>query len=139
MVLTDNQGQVKKWGDVQYGVTTWRDPSTWITYDNRQYTVSDFKGQKHSSVCNNCTLYIEVVEDNIYYTAVDLREENKVSTLDQCKDLCTSEADCTVFSYRKDVLRCYYEEKKIGSSACTNCVSGTQVCYGYLSNNPSDI
>ena len=136
MVLTDDKGNVKKWGALPYGVTTRQDPSTWITYDNRHYTVSNFRGQKHSSVCGNCT---EVVEYGIYYTAVELREENDVSTTEKCKDLCTSEADCTVFSYRKDVLRCYLKKEKLGSSACTNCVSGTQACYGYLSNNPSDI
>ena len=137
MVLTDHQGNVKKWGSVQYGVATWQDPSTWRSYENRQYTVSNFRATelKYSSVCN-CT---EIVEYGIYYTAVELREESDVSTMEKCKDLCTSEADCTVFSYRKDVLRCYLKKEKLGSSACTNCVSGTQACYGYLSNNPSDI
>ena len=43
MVLTDGQGNVKKWGAVQYGVATWQDPSTWITHDNRQHTVTNFK------------------------------------------------------------------------------------------------
>ena len=31
MVLTDNQGNVKKWGVVEYGAMSWQDPSTWIT------------------------------------------------------------------------------------------------------------
>ena len=135
MVLTDNQGQVKKWGAVQYGVATWQDPSTWITYDNRQYTVTNFKGQKHSSVCNNCT---EIIEDGICYISVDLREVKNVLTMEECKDLCTSVEECTVFSYKKDVKRCYLKKGKRRSSVCTDCVSGTQACYGYISNIPQN-
>ena len=132
MVLTDDQGNVKKWGAVQYGVATWQDPSTWITYDNRQYTVSNFRARefKYSSICN-CT---EVVENDIVYDGQQLKNVGDVSTMEKCKDLCTSQSGCVVFTYKTTQKMCSLMKSQLNPQTTTGYVSGTPACYGYRSN-----
>ena len=130
MVLTDGQGHVKKWGAVQYGVTTWKDPSTWITYDNRQYTVNNFKLLNHSSVCPKCTEFIEF-DTGYPYNLV--KSVEGVSSYRECKDLCTSHVKCKVWTYWTDIHSCRLRSKKDEVSIRSGRISGTEACYGFIS------
>ena len=135
MVLTDSLGVVKKWGAVQkqqqqqqqqqHETTTWRDPNTWITYDNRRYTVSNFRGQTHDSVCN-CT---EILENNINYPSTNLDDIGNILTWEECRNLCTDKAGCAVFSYWTDHKRCYMKTKKTYEQDYGGFISGTAACY----------
>ena len=125
MVLTDGQGQVKKWGAVQYGVTTWQDPSTWITYDNRQYTVSNFKSFNQS--CPRCT---EFINYGTRYAGATFKDIQKVPSFYKCKDLCTKHVECKVWVFDRSDKECNLksEEGKIKSDKTAK-VSGTRACF----------
>ena len=127
MVLTDNQGHVKKWGVVEYGAMWWQDPSTWITYDHRQYSVSNFKSSNHSSVCPKCT---EVLEFNVGYPHNDVKMVKGFSTFTECKDACTDHVDCAVWTFNSKSSKCYLKRKIVERKNGNVKVSGTQACYG---------
>ena len=125
MVLTDDQGNVKKWGAVQYGVATWQDPSTWITYDNRQYTVSNFKLSNQS--CPECT---EVVHSDTRYTGDDFKMVENISSYTDCKNLCTKFNECEVWTWDKKTRKqCKLKKKKMDIKSDKGIVSGTRGCF----------
>ena len=125
MVLTDDQGNVKKWGAVQYGVATWQDPSTWITYDNRQYTVSNFKLSNQS--CPECT---EVVHSDTRYTGDDIQMVENIPSYTDCKNLCTKFNECEVWTWDKKTRKqCKLKKKKMDIKSDKGIVSGTRGCF----------
>ena len=137
MVLTDGQGNVKKWGIVEYGVATWQDPSTWTTYDNRQYTVNNFTGLNHSSVCPKCT---EIVDFGVAYPGDNTKDEDTdldliagISFATECKNRCTKHPDCIFWTLTISKKECRLKSKKRFSQKHADKISGTQSCYDYSS------
>ena len=134
MVLTDDQGNIKKWGAVQYGVATWQDPSTWITYGNRQYTVSNFKLSNQSCpVCN----HTEVVEFRTYYAGDPLKVIDKISSYAECKNLCTGHNECEVWTWDGYIKQCKLKRRKIEVIPDGDIVSGTRACFTEASKDGS--
>ena len=133
-MLTDGQGNVKKWGAVQYGVTTWQDPSTWITYNNRRYTVNNFKLFNQS--CPRCTEYINV---GARYPWATIKQIDKVSSFTKCKDLCTRHVECKVWVFDRSDKECKLksEEGQMKPDKSEK-VSGTRACFDYNSDNNND-
>ena len=124
MVLTDNQGHVKKWGAVQYGVTTWQDPSTWITYDNRRYTVTNFKLVNQS--CPVCTEYVDF---GTRYTGDEFKKVEGVLSFTECKNLCTEHDECEVWTLNRSIHQCKLKKRKIDVISDGDIVSGTRACF----------
>ena len=130
MVLTDGQGHVKKWGIVEYGALSWQDPSTWITYDKRQYTVSNFKLFNRS--CPRCT---EFVYFEARYLGDTMEIVKDVSSHAKCKDHCSRHDECKVWIL--DTLRniCRLKSEKDEMKSEKGKVSGTRACYGENSDD----
>ena len=135
MVLTDNEGHVKKWGAVQYGVMSWRDPSTWVTHDNRQYTVNNFKLLNHSSVCPKCT---EFIDAGAGYPLNLVESVEGISSYTECKDLCTRHIGCKVWTLLSLEQTCRLKSEKGSVWRTKHRISGTQACYGFISETSDD-
>ena len=130
MVLTDNQGHVKKWGAVQYGVATWQDPSTWITYDNRKYTVSNFK-----LVNQSCPVCRERVAFGTRYTGDNFKKIENVLSFTDCKNLCTGNNECEVWTLNRSMKQCKLKKRKFNVISDGKIVSGTRACFNENSEN----
>ena len=137
MVLTDNQGHVKKWGIVEYGTMSWQDPSTWITYDSRQYTVSNFKLFNQSCPRPRCT---DVLHFGVRYPGATMKIVENVSSYAKCKDICTGHVECKVWTFSTSDKKCRLKSKieKISSDDGSK-ISGTRACSAYSSDNGGDV
>ena len=125
MVLTDNQGHVKKWGIVEYGTMSWQDPSTWMTYESRQYTVSNFKLFNQS--CPRCT---EFLHFGARYPGNNIKKVEGVQSFTECKDLCTTHGvECKVWTFTVSKKECKLKSEKGNTVKDGDKVSGTRVCF----------
>ena len=131
-MLTDGQGKIKKWGAVQYGVTTWQDPSTWITSYDRQYAVSNFK-----LVVQSCPICTEHVNFGARYTGDDFKRIENILSFTKCKDLCTGHNDCEVWTLNRSMKQCKLKKKKGKVISDIKVVSGTRACFNRTSESGS--
>ena len=131
---------MKKWGAVEYGAMAWQDPSTWMTYDNRQYTVSNFKGLNHTSVCPKCTEFIDI---GAGYPGYKIDTIENVRSFTECKDLCTKHAQCKAWTLSRSDEKCRLKskkelvERKKGLESKKR-ISGTEACYGFTSQTSDE-
>ena len=126
MVLTDNQGCVKKWGMVEYGTMSWQDPSTWITYDSRQYTVSNFILFKQSCPRPRCT---DIIHFGVRYPGNDIEEFEGIPSFTKCKDLCTRHVEYNAWTFTISKKECKLKSEKGNTVKDGDKVSGTRVCF----------
>ena len=82
---------------------------------------------KYSSFCN-CT---EIVENDIAYDGQQFKNVTDVSPMEKCKDLCTSQSGCAVFTYKTTGKMCTLLKSKLKHLTISGYVSGTPACYGY--------
>ena len=106
------------------GAISWQDPSTWITYESRQYTESNFKLFNRS--CPRCT---EVRNVAVRYPGTTIKRVEKVSSYTECKDICTREVECKVWTFTRSDENCRLKSKNTVIKTDSDKVSWTRACF----------